>query len=390
MELIDGMAQLPFNRAARAGGEQRNIDAAIEHGHLAADGPFTNECSAWLADRLGSPVLLVHSCTAALEMAAILGGIGPGDEVIMPSYTFVSTANAFVTKGATPVFVDIDESTLNIDVEAAERAITKRTKAIVPVHYAGVGCAMAEICELATSRDVLVIEDAAQGLLASVDGQPLGTSGVLGALSFHETKNVTCGEGGALIVNDQDLMERAEIIREKGTDRSKFFRGQTDKYTWVDVGSSYAMSELGAAFLAAQLNAADHLTRRRLAIWDEYHAAFADLEASNALRRPIVPEACTHNAHMYYLLCNDEAQRDGLIRHLGERGIGAVFHYIPLHSSPAGLRYGRVKGVLPVTEELSKRLVRLPLWPDLNDAEVARVIREVRAFNLKPSGVVAL
>lgn len=379
------MIDIPFNRAARAGGEQENIDTAIEGGHLAADGPFTERCSKWLEGRLGSPTLLVHSCTAALEMSAILGGIGPGDEVIMPSYTFVSTANAFVTKGATPVFVDIDESTLNIDVEAIAAAVTPRTKAIVPVHYAGVGCAMAEILELAAERDLLVIEDAAQGLLASVDDRPLGTFGALGALSFHETKNVTCGEGGALIVNDRELMERAEIVREKGTDRSKFFRGQTDKYTWVDVGSSYAMSELGASFLEAQLEAADRLTERRLAIWSRYHEAFRALEEEGSLRRPVVPDSCVHNAHMYYLLFNDEDNRDGLISHLRVQGIGAVFHYVPLHDSPAGKRYGRADGPLPVTERVSGQLVRLPLWPDLTDGQVDRVIDGVRAFSLESS-----
>ena len=371
---------IPFNRAARAGGEQANIDAAIEGGHLAADGPFTKRCSEWLASSLGSPVLLVHSCTAALEMAAILIELGPGDEVIMPSYTFVSTANAFVTRGATPVFVDIREDTLNMDTSAIEGALTPRTKAIAPVHYAGVGCDMREILKVAEARDLSVIEDAAQGLLASTEGRPLGTLGQFGALSFHETKNVTCGEGGALIVNDPSLMERAEIIREKGTDRSRFFRGQTDKYTWMDVGSSHAMSELSAAFLCAQLEAAERFTRRRLEIWDRYHEALRDLEEDGRLRRPIVSPTNSHNAHMYYLLLNSGQERDDLIGSLREADIGAVFHYIPLHSSPAGERFGRAVGPLPVTDDLSRRLVRLPLWPDLGDAEVDRVIDEVHSF----------
>jgi dTDP-4-amino-4,6-dideoxygalactose transaminase len=298
----------------------------------------------------------------------------------MPSYTFVSTANAFVTRGATPVFVDIREDTLNMDTSAIEGALTPRTKAIAPVHYAGVGCDMREILKVAEARDLSVIEDAAQGLLASTEGRPLGTLGQFGALSFHETKNVTCGEGGALIVNDPSLMERAEIIREKGTDRSRFFRGQTDKYTWMDVGSSHAMSELSAAFLCAQLEAAERFTRRRLEIWDRYHEALRDLEEDGRLRRPIVSPTNSHNAHMYYLLLNSGQERDDLIGSLREADIGAVFHYIPLHSSPAGERFGRAVGPLPVTDDLSRRLVRLPLWPDLGDAEVDRVIDEVHSF----------
>jgi dTDP-4-amino-4,6-dideoxygalactose transaminase len=379
-----GQAEIPFNRAARAGHEQENINAAIEGGHLAADGPFTKRSSEWLEDKLGSPVLLVHSCTAGLEMAAILSEVGPGDEVIMPSYTFVSTANAFVTRGATPVFVDIRDDTLNMDTSAIAGAITAKTKAIAPVHYAGVGCEMDEVLALANAHGLTVIEDAAQGLLATSDGRPLGTFGQLGALSFHETKNVTCGEGGALIVNDASLMERAEIIREKGTDRSRFFRGQTDKYTWMDIGSSHAMSELSAAFLSAQLEEAERLTARRLEIWGQYHDAFADLEASGDLRRPFIPASSSHNAHMYYLLLNSRREREELIQHLRKAGIGAVFHYIPLHSSPAGERYGRAVGPLPVTDELSGRLVRLPLWPDLGAAEVERVVAAVREFCARP------
>lgn len=373
-------SNIPFNRAARSGNEQRFIDAAIDGGHLAADGPFTKDCSDMLAERLGSPVLLVHTCTAALEMAAILGGIGPGDEVIMPSYTFVSTANAFVARGATPVFVDVREETLNIDVDAAAAAITPRTKALAPVHYAGVSCDMDAISEIAEERSLFVIEDAAQGLLSSYKGRPLGAMGALGALSFHETKNVTCGEGGALTVNDPSLMERAEIIREKGTDRSRFFRGQTDKYTWVDVGSSYALSELAAAFLKAQLEAATRLTALRVRIWDRYHESFADLEEAGLLRRPVVPDSCVHNAHMYYLIVADESDRDNLIGHLRERRIGAVFHYVPLHSSPAGRRYGVTAGSLAVTESVGSRLVRLPLWAEMNNSEVDRVITAVRSF----------
>jgi dTDP-4-amino-4,6-dideoxygalactose transaminase len=373
-------AEIPFNRAARAGDEHRNIERAIEGGHLAADGPFTAACGEILESLLGSPVLLVHSCTAALEIAAILAEIGPGDEVIMPSYTFVSTANAFVMRGARPVFVDVRPETLNIDPAAAARAIGPRTKAIAPVHYAGVGCEMAQICELAAEHDLFVIEDAAQGLHATLDGKPLGTFGQLGALSFHETKNVTCGEGGALIVNDEALLERAEILREKGTDRSKFFRGQVDKYTWVDVGSSYALSEVGAAFLKSQLDAAERLTARRLEIWAAYHAAFERLEAAGGLRRPSIPDPCRHNAHMYYVVLESESRRDELIAHLRSQGIHAVFHYVPLHSSPAGLRYGVAPEPLPVTDDLSARLLRLPLWADMSEAEVQRVVEGVSSF----------
>lgn len=376
----DPATRIPFNRAARAGSEHGNIDIAIKGGHLAADGPFTARCGEWMSSRLGSPSLLLHSCTAALEMAAMLAEIGPGDEVIMPSYTFVSTANAFVVKGATPVFVDVSESTLNIDVTALDGAMSARTKAIVPVHYAGVACEMDPIREHAAAHDLTVIEDAAQGLLSSIGEKPLGTLGQLGSLSFHETKNVTCGEGGALIVNDPSLMERAEIIREKGTDRSRFFRGQTDKYTWMDAGSSYAMSEIAAAFLYAQFEAADRLTARRLEIWDRYHEGFGQLEAEHLLRRPVVPESCVHNAHMYYLLMRSEQERDGLIRYLDDRGIGAVFHYVPLHSSPGGRRFGKVAGSLAVTDDVSARLVRLPLWPEMADDDVARVIAAVRGF----------
>jgi dTDP-4-amino-4,6-dideoxygalactose transaminase len=376
----DRGARIPFNRAARAGDEQENIDAAIEGGHLAADGPFTAKCGEWLSTALGSPVLLVQSCTAALEIAAMLAEIGPGDEVIMPSYTFVSTANAFVGRGATPVFVDIDEQTLNIDAAAVEAAVSSRTRAIVPVHYAGVGCEMPDLLACADAHGLTVIEDAAQGLLASRGERPLGTFGPLGCLSFHETKNVTCGEGGALIVNDPALWERAEILREKGTDRSRFFRKQTDKYTWMDVGSSYALSEISAAFLSAQLGAAAQFTERRLAIWQAYHEGFGDLEAAGLLRRPVVPGACRHNAHMYYLLLPSRQRREVLISHLGERDIGAVFHYVPLHSSPGGERYGRAVGGLPVTDDVSDRLVRLPLWPEMAEAEVERVISAVRDF----------
>lgn len=373
-------ASIPFNRAARSGEEQLNIDQAIERGHLAADGPFTAACSESLSEILGSPTLLVQSCTAALEVAAIIAGVGPGDEVIMPSYTFVSTANAFALRGATPVFVDVEPGTMNIDPEAVAGAIGPATKAIAPVHYAGVGCDMDRISELAAEHGLFVVEDAAQGLLASRGGKALGSFGELGALSFHETKNVTCGEGGALVVNDPDLLERAEIIREKGTDRSRFFRGQVDKYTWVDIGSSYALSELAAAFLKSQLDAAADLTARRLAIWDRYQDAFGQLEDAGRVRRPTIPADCVHNAHMYYLLTASRAEREALIAHLKEDGIGAVFHYVPLHSSPAGQRYGRAPRPLPVTDEAGEQLLRLPLWAEMTDDDVERVIDSVLDF----------
>lgn len=373
-------ARLPFNRAARSGEEQANIDRAIDRGHLAADGPFTKDCNEILERTLGSPTLLVHSCTAALEIAAILAGIEPGDEVVMPSYTFVSTANAFVLRGAVPVFVDIGAETLNVDPEAVAAAIGSRTKAIVPVHYAGVGCDMDALSTIASDNRLFSIEDAAQGLHASRGGRALGTVGQLGALSFHETKNVTCGEGGALVLNDRELIERAEIVREKGTDRSRFFRDQVDKYTWIDVGSSYALSELAAAFLKSQLDAAESLTSRRLEIWEAYHRGFADLERAGRLRRPRIPDNCRHNAHMYYLLMQDEADRDALIDSLDRAGISAVFHYVPLHDSPGGRRYGRAAGSLEQTEDLAARLVRLPLWPEMTEGDVERVADAVRAF----------
>ncbi|MCO5314705.1 MAG: dTDP-4-amino-4,6-dideoxygalactose transaminase [Solirubrobacterales bacterium] len=376
----DGAPEVPFNRAAQTGAELARIGEAIHGGHLAADGPFTKVCSEALARRLDSPVLLVHSCTAALEIAALLLDIQPGDEVILPSYTFVSTANAFVLRGAVPVFVDVLDDTLNIDPDRVESAVTDRTRAIVPVHYAGVGCDMKTILGIAGEHGLEVIEDAAQGLAASRDGVPLGTTGRLGALSFHETKNVTCGEGGALIVNDPTLLDRAEIIREKGTDRSRFFRGEVDRYTWTDIGSSFAMSEIAAAFLSAQLEKADELTARRLAIWSRYDDAFADLERDGYLRRPMIPSACRHNAHMYQLRLGDTGRRDALISDLGASGIHAVFHYVPLHSSPAGRRYGRCSGSMDATDAAAGELVRLPIWSELEPETVERVIVAVQGF----------
>lgn len=366
--------KIPFNKPYMTGRELDYIAQAHDSGHLSGDGPFTKRCHAWLEQRTGArKALLTHSCTGALEMAAILLDLAPGDEVIMPSFTFVSTANAFVLRGAVPVFVDIRPDTLNIDENLIEAAITPRTRAICVVHYAGVGCEMDAIMAIAQRHGLYVVEDAAQGILSSYKGRPLGGIGHLAALSFHETKNVISGEGGALLVNDERFAERAEIIREKGTNRSKFFRGQVDKYTWVDVGSSYLPSEILAAFLAAQLEHADDITQRRLAIWDIYQQAFAESEAQGRLRRPAIPAHCVQNAHMYYLLLRDLEHRTAFIEGLKAQGIGAVFHYIPLHSSPAGQRYCRASGPLAVTDATSDRLVRMPLWLGLEDSQ-ARVV----------------
>jgi dTDP-4-amino-4,6-dideoxygalactose transaminase len=374
---------IPFNKPYMTGRELAYIAEAHANGHLAGNGAFSKRCSAWLEDRVGShKALLTHSCTAALEMAAILSGVGPGDEVIMPSFTFVSTANAFVLRGATPVFVDIRPDTLNIDETKIEAAITPRTRAIVPVHYAGVGCDMDAIMAIADRHDLLVIEDAAQGLLSSYRDRPLGSIGHLAALSFHETKNIISGEGGALLINDPRFVERAEVIWEKGTNRSQFFRGQVDKYTWVDLGSSYLPGEIVAAFLWAQLEAADAITERRVAIWTAYHEAFAALEAHGRIRRPIVPDDCRHNGHLYHLLAPDLAARTTLIDRLRGRDIQSVFHYVPLHASPMGQSVGRVVGDMTHTIDAGERLVRLPLWLGLEehlDTVIAEVIAAVGA-----------
>lgn len=355
--------RVPFNKPYMTGKELWYIAQAHANGHLAGDGEFTRRCQDWLEASTGSAkALLTHSCTAALEMAAILADIGPGDEVILPSYTFVSTANAFVLRGAVPVFVDIRRDTLNIDETKIEAAVTEHTKAIAPVHYAGVGCDMDAIMEIAGRHGLLVIEDAAQGIRSTYKGHPLGSIGHLGALSFHETKNIISGEGGALLVNDPALVPRAEIIREKGTNRSQFFRGEIDKYTWVDIGSSYLPSELIAAFLWAQMEECDVITRRRLQIWHTYHDSLASLEEAGRLRRPVVPEKCAHNAHMYYVLLPDLSTRTMLIDRLKQVGIHSVFHYIPLHTSPAGARYCRSQEKLAVTNSVFERLLRLPLW----------------------------
>ncbi|MNR80362.1 dTDP-4-amino-4,6-dideoxygalactose transaminase [compost metagenome] len=370
---------IPFNKPYMTGKELWNIAQAHAAGHLAGDGAYTKKCHAWLESQTGAPkALLTHSCTAALEMSAILADLGPGDEVIMPSYTFVSTANAFVLRGAVPIFVDVRPDTMNIDETKIEAAITPRTKAIVPVHYAGVACEMNVIMDIAARHDLLVIEDAAQGLMATYKGRPLGSIGHMAAFSFHETKNIISGEGGALLINDPRFMARAEIIREKGTNRSQFFRGQVDKYTWVDLGSSYLPGELIAAFLWAQMEEADAITRRRLEVWDVYHREFEELEAQGKARRPVIPTECAHNAHMYYLLLPDLETRTRFIAQLKEQGIYSVFHYVPLHKAPQGLVAGRCAGDMSQTETLSDRLVRLPLWIGLEE-HLPRIAQSVKA-----------
>ncbi|MSO96189.1 MAG: dTDP-4-amino-4,6-dideoxygalactose transaminase [Thermoleophilia bacterium] len=376
---------VPFNLPTLAGRELEYIREAIANSHLSGNGPFAARCAEWLMRRTGTrKAFLTPSCTTALEMAALLGGCGPGDEVIMPSFTFSSTANAFVLRGATPVFVDIRADTLNLDERQVEAAVTARTKAIAPVHYAGVSCEMDALMDIARRHRLLVIEDAAQGILSSYRSRPLGAIGQLGAISFHETKNIICGEGGALLVNEESLLERAEIVYEKGTDRSRFFQGLVDKYSWVDVGSSYPLSEMNAAFLWAQLERADTIIARRREIWETYHRGLADLEARELIRRPVIPDGCEQNGHIYYLLLRPGARREDFIAALGRLGVRAVFHYVPLHSSAAGRRYGRADGPLPVTDDLSERLVRLPLWHGLEDATVARVIEAVHRV-LQPS-----
>jgi dTDP-4-amino-4,6-dideoxygalactose transaminase len=371
---------ITFNRPYATGREFGYIEEAIANRHLSGNGPFTERCSRWLEQRTGGArVLLMGSCTSALELAAILADLQPGDEVIMPSFTFVSTANAVALRGAVPVFVDIRPDTLNLDERLLADAVSDRTRAILPVHYAGVACELDEIGRLAADRDLLVIEDAAHSVGASYRARALGGIGDLGCLSFHETKNVHCGEGGALVINDPSWVERAEILQEKGTNRSKFFRGEVDKYTWVELGSSFLTSEINAAYLWAQLEAADEITGRRLELWSAYHERFSGLEQDGLARRPVVPPECEHNGHLYYLLLEDRVTRDRLIEDLRASGIQAVFHYVPLHSSPAGRRMGRAHGELDVTDRASERLVRLPLWIGMGEREIERVVDAVSA-----------
>jgi dTDP-4-amino-4,6-dideoxygalactose transaminase len=366
---------IDFNRPYMTGKELDYIAEATRGHGLAGNGPFTERCHGWIENNTGcAKALLTHSCTAALEMAALLLDIQPGDEVIMPSYTFVSTANAFVLRGGVPVFVDIRVDTLNLDERLIEAAITANTRAIVPVHYAGVGCEMDAIMDIAHRRDLKVVEDAAQGVMATYKDRALGSMGDLGAFSFHETKNLISGEGGALLVNDPALTARAEVLWEKGTDRSRFFRGETDHYTWHDLGSSFLSGELVAAFLWAQLEEAVSITAQRRVCWDRYHAALAPLEASGTLRRPVLPAGCRHSEHMYYVLLAEGTDRRSVLDWLRRNNIHAVFHYVPLHASPAGRRYGRVHGSMSVTDRQSARLIRLPLWIGLSEEQQLRIV----------------
>jgi dTDP-4-amino-4,6-dideoxygalactose transaminase len=373
-------SHIPFNRSRVVGTEQGYIADAIASGRLSAGGPFTDRCCSWLEEQTGAgKALLVHSATAALEMTALLLDIRPGDEVVMPSFTFVSTANAFVLRGGVPVFVDVRSDTLNLDEGLLEEAITDRTKAVVAVHYAGVPCEMKIIGEIAEKHGLTVLEDAAQGLGSTYAGRAVGSFGALAAVSFHETKNVTSAEGGALLVNEEHFAGRAELLRDKGTDRSRFYRGEVDKYSWVDIGSSYGLSELNAAFLWAQFEAADELKADRLRTWELYHDALEPLEEEGLLRRPVLPEGVGHNAHIYYVLARSLDERAHVLAALNEAGANAVFHYVPLHSSPAGLRYGRASRPLPNTEAAADRLIRLPLWSGLSDNDAYRVVDTLSA-----------
>jgi dTDP-4-amino-4,6-dideoxygalactose transaminase len=373
--------RIPFNRAYISGKELDYVSQAIGRGEIAADGRFSKGCARIIQERFGiGRALMMPSCTAGLEMASLLCDVHPGDEVIMPSYTFVSTANAFVRSGARPVFVDIRPDTLNLDESLVEAAITPRTKVIVPVHYAGVGCEMDALMQIAKQHELLVVEDAAQGVHAYYKDRALGSLGDLSAYSFHDTKNYVCGEGGALTINNPALIERAEIIRDKGTNRQKFFRGEIDKYTWVDVGSSFLPAEVACAFLQAQLEQLDPILERRRAIHERYAERLAPLEKAGLLRGPRVPAHCRQNYHMYYILLRDEKSREGLATFLRERGIQAVSHYVPLHLSPMGRQWGYVEGSLPVTEDLSARLLRLPLFYTLTEAEQDDVCRGVAEF----------
>ena len=375
--------KIPFNKPFIVGKELDNIAQAVAESHISGDGPFTRRCHEWLEERLGcAKALLTHSCTGALEMAAMLCGIGPGDEVVMPSYTFVSTANAFVLRGGVPVFVDIREDTLNIDETLIERAITPRTKAIVPVHYAGAPCAMDEIMDIAKQRGLFVVEDAAQALLSTYKDRFLGAIGHLGCLSFHETKNIISGEGGALLINDEKFIEQAEILWEKGTNRKKFFRGEVDKYTWVDIGSSFLPSELVGAFLYAQLEQAEKIMVSRYRIFQQYINLLRPLEEKGAIRLPTGESSENGNGHIFYIIVDSLEERGQLIDYLMQNGIVSVFHYVPLHSSPAGTKYGRVSGEMIVTDNISDRVLRLPMYYEMSDDEIDRVVKVVEGFYL--------
>lgn len=370
-----------FNVPPFTGKEMDYIKIAVENQKICGDGQFTHKCNEWIEERTGTAkCLLTTSCTHATEMAALLAEIKPGDEVIMPSYTFVSTADAFVLRGATAVFVDIRPDTMNIDETKIEAAITDKTKAIVPVHYAGVSCEMDVIMDIAKRHNLIVIEDAAQGVMSSYKGKALGTIGDYGCFSFHETKNYSMGEGGALLIQDPAMIEAAEIIREKGTNRSKYYRGQIDKYTWVNYGSSYLPSDMNAAYLYAQLEMADDINNARLHIWNRYYNGLKELEEAGKITLPVVPEGCVHNAHMFYIKAKDLEERTALISYLKANEILSVFHYIPLHSAPAGLKYGRFHGEDVYTTKESERLCRLPLYYGLTEEQADYIISKVKAF----------
>lgn len=372
---------IPFNKPPYIGKEPLYISNAVQNQKICGDGTYTKQCNAWIEQKTGtSKALLTTSCTHALEMAALLCDIQPGDEVIMPSYTFVSTADAFVMRGAKVVFVDIRPDTMNVDETLIEDAITDQTKAIVPVHYAGVGCEMVTIMDIAQRHNLHVVEDTAQGVMSTYKGKALGTFGRFGCYSFHETKNYSMGEGGALLINHESDLERAEIIREKGTDRTKFLRGQVDKYTWVDCGSSYLPSDLNAAYLYAQLEAAEEINNARLACWNKYYECLKPLQEKGAIELPFIPAHCEHNAHMFYIKAKDIAERTKLIDYLKQKEIGTAFHYIPLHSAPAGLKYGRFHGVDKYTTKESERLLRLPMYYGLKLSEVEYVCECIKQF----------
>lgn len=373
-----------FNIPPVIGTEEKYVKQAIEAHKICGDGEFTKKCKEWMENRFkAEEVLLTTSCSSALEMAALLADIKPGDEVIMPAFTFVSTANAFVLRGAKIVFVDIRPDTMNIDENLIEAAITDRTKAIVPVHYAGVACEMDKILAIAKKHNLLVIEDAAQGVMAKYKDKYLGTIGDIGCYSFHETKNYSSGEGGAVVFKDNRYTEMAEIIREKGTNRSKFFRGQVDKYTWVECGSSYLPSDINAAYLWAELEQADKINDNRLATWNYYNENLKILEDEGYIQRPYIPEECKHNAHMYYIKAKDLEERTNLIKYLKENGVQAVFHYIPLHTAPAGIKYGRFNGEDKYTTKESDRLLRLPMYYNLQKEDAEKVVQTIKDFYTK-------
>jgi dTDP-4-amino-4,6-dideoxygalactose transaminase len=382
-DTVGSMERIPFNRASIAGKEYEYIRQAIANLHISGDGPFTKKCQSLLEQTLGVPkVFLTTSCTHALEMAALLLDFRPNDEVIVPSFTFVSTVNAFVLRGARPVFIDIRPDTLNMDEAQLEQCITSHTKAIVPVHYAGVGCEMDVLADIAGKKGLAIVEDNAHGLFGKYRGKYLGTFGSFAAQSFHETKNFTCGEGGAILINDPRYIERAEVIREKGTNRSRFFRGEVDKYTWVDIGSSYLPTDMLAAFLCAQLEVREAIQSKRRKIWEYYHAHLRDWASKHEVRLPFCPDHCENAWHMFYLLMPTPEGRDDLIAHLKSRGIHSVFHYLPLHLSEMGQRFEGKKGDFPVTEDISSRILRLPFFNDLDEALLSRIVSAVLEFEI--------